>query len=1359
MNFFNRHLTLLYLAVLAFVFSFCEESKAQLHASDFCFTQLDVRDGLSENNVKSIVQDFRGFMWFGTKNGLNRYDGVNFKHYSVDDVTSGAGNHNVSALMEDSKHQLWVGTDKGVFIFNPDTELFSFFDLKAENADNSSKGQGRITDWISQIVTDKRGNIWIISPTEGAYKYNPTTGKMRQYTTESKSNNHHNMECICVTAKGDVWIGTSGSGLLRYDDKHDTMARIVKDSQGTSLADKNIFVLCEYGDRLAIGEHEDKLLAYDPKANLFSEISQQVNYKIIRSLLYDGNRLYVGTQAGLFVIADNGDEIQLRENAMQPGTLSDNIIYSLYQDRNKGLWLGTAFNGVNYMPHQGVMFRNYLPLRGENTLTSRSLREMCADKLGRVWIGSEEGTLQIYNHGKFTSVPVPTYKGGMNRLGLMADGDYVWSGIFKNGIDIINIHTFALTHYTPAELGLGHEGSVYAILRDSHGNVWIGTGNGLCKKRADSMVFDHVKSLENLFVQDVVEDNQGKLWIATMGGGLFHYDPATDSSTHYTTTDGNLPSNSISSITIAPDGTLWLATDRGGIAQINATTGEVHAYSLGAGLPDDVAYRILIDHKGNLWFGTNQGLVRFNHTTGNVTTYRNTNGLAGNQYNYKSALITSDGEMLFGGVSGLVAYRPAESETDATNQKVYITNIRVDDQEIRPEVGGIIETNILSAQSITLPHDMSNLAFDVSSLNLGGVEHDSYEYRMEGVDKDWMNSPGGKSIFYSHLQPGTYKLHVRVKGNTDDGTTLTVVVRSPWYATTLAQIIYLLLILAMAWMLYRCHQKRQARLMHMREQRCREAKDREVLSAKINFFTDVTHEIRTPLALINGAVENLFTISATSSEHNTEEQKNLNAISKNTNRLLNLVNQLLDLRKLRMNTMTLYFTRVDICQMVRDMVERFEPAVAHENKTITLTTSHPSIVMPIDQEAVTKTISNLLNNARKYSESWIKVSIDLIDDHLTVTIDNDGPQIPASKADIIFTPFERLESSVTTSGSGIGLPLARSLAELHHGSLTLDTTAPCNRFVLTLPTTQDDVIELESNETPEEEAPAPLPTVETSAEMTEEELDNLLPTAAVKEYTVLVVEDNTDLRTMLREKFSRHYNVLTAQNGQEGLDTMRAQHVDIVVSDIRMPVMDGLKMTEILKSDIEINHIPIVLLTARTTMPNRLEGLRAGADAYIEKPFSTVHMLQQVATLLENRKRERASFLHKPYLPVQNSSVNKQEEEFLQRMTAHILEHVSEPEFNVERLAQDMCMSRSSLHRKIKDTCDLTPIDFIRLIRLKKAAELIREKNYRTTEVCEMVGITSPSYFIKLFSKQFGMTPKEFADAGKKKNADKAKED
>ena len=1300
----------------------------------YYFTHLDNRSGLSENCVKSIVQDHWGFVWLGTKNGLDRYDGRQLKYYDVTDPATGRGNHNISALCEADDGRLWVGTDKGVFVFDPVSETFASLDAVSQDGK-------QVRNWIAQIVMGPGGSLWIVSPGEGVFRYDPQGQALRRYSTRRPADDAtYDPQCLCIRPDGSVWIGTAGQGLFLLDE---STGRMTQSTDG--LLGQNIYTMANYGEWLLVGEHEGQLKKFNPRTGQVAVVNAvSVHYKIIRAIDFDGTDIFVATQDGLYIVNEaQHTEWRLHENGNVPNTLSDNMLYTLHRDRQGGLWIGTMQSGVNYMPPRGLHFYSYVPTGQPGALSNKHIREMQRDGQGNIWIATEEGNINVFHPDRqqFEVLNTPRYKGGTNRLALMVDGDHVWSGLFKNGLDIVSVATRQMIHYSPEQLGLKGEGSVYALCKDSEGCVWLGTGKGVYIMSGD-MRFNAVTAIPEAFVQDIVQDRQGDIWVTTIGSGVFRHNIRTGRTRQYLSGEGSVSSNDVSSVTLDHAGRLWFATDRGGICTYDPQADQWRSWSRPDGLPDDVTYKVLEDSLHRLWFGTNHGLVCGSLDDEVVYVYPNTSGLPGNQYNYKSATQGADGMFYFGGTQGLVVFDPMLAGKERQG-RVLITNLRVDHQDILPRKGGILESNIVEAEKILLPYDFSNLSLCVSSLNYRGVESDCYEYLLDGFDDKWtLVRDGDDDISFSRLQPGRYTFRVRPAGGGEE-TRLLIVVDHPWWSSPAMTLVYVLLLALVAYQAYRLLQQRQRRRDQERQQRFVEEKDKELLQSKISFFTDITHEIRTPLTLINGSVENL--------EETQDEEvraKNIRAIGKNTKRLLNLINQLLDFRKVESNSLNLSFTNIDLVQLMTGLVERFEPTISRMKKTISLDMEDDDVTLQADREALTKMLSNLLNNARKYSETFIQVQVAVVadsaaagqDQQVRITITNDGPKVPVAKAEEIFKPFIQLDSSHAQPGSGLGLPMARSMAEMHGGSLVVNTQSEYNQFVLTLPLKQEHVIEREELRTENEELATVVPSAEGDGGNR-----HITAHSSQKEYTVLVVEDNEEVMQMVVDALSPHYLTLTAKNGVQGLAKAHQEHIDLVLSDVMMPEMDGLEMCRRLKEDFETSHIPVVMLTAKQTLDNRLDGLRAGADAYIEKPFSFAHLLTQIDTLLQNRKRERESFVKRPYLPVQSSGISKVEEQFISKITELITKNIRQSEFNVEQLASEMCMSRSSLHRKIKEVSDMTPIDFIRLIRLKKAAELIREKGYRANEVCEMVGINSPSYFIKLFQKQFGMTPKEFA--------------
>lgn len=781
-------------------------------------------------------------------------------------------------------------------------------------------------------------------------------------------------------------------------------------------------------------------------------------------------------------------------------------------------------------------------------------------------------------------------------------------------------------------------------------------------------------------------------------------------------------------------GNIWLSTDRGGLCRYNMKEDNFTRFSVEEGMPDDVAYKVLEDDYGYLWFGTNRGLVRFNPDTKDIRVFTVNDGLCGNQFNYKSAVKGSDGKFYFGSIEGLISFNPNIKEQTTDVPPIYITRFSIFNEEVTVRTpDSPLKQSIIETDKIVLPYNKANISFDIAMLSYSTSQTNEYFYKLEPVDKQWISTRTGNSISYANLSPGKYVLHLRATTNGAKSETrqyakrsLTIVILPPWYASAWAYLIYTILAVCIftAWFYwYRKHKNEQ---FSEKQKLFETEKEKELNQNKVEFFTEIAHEIRTPLTLINGPLEIIQEMNIPNEQLN----KNLNVIAVNTKRLLNLASQLLDFQKMGANKLTLNYETVNVSQLLIETINRFEPTFTHQQKELKAEKIENGIIARIDKEAITKILSNLLNNALKYGNQNISVCLYKHDGKFSVSVSSDGTKIPKERAEQIFEPFyQSATRKKEKQGVGIGLALARSLALLHKGTLMLDTEQNDNTFVLTVPVNMENTMDSVN----EQLGPADIPLNDTtSAEKNP------------KGKVILIVEDEESIRDFMKERLSQLFIVETASNGQEALSVIQKEHIDLIISDVMMPVMNGYEFCAAVKSDINLSHIPIIFLTAKNDIDSKVKGLKVGAEAYIEKPFSYDYLKAQILSLLNNRQKEREAFSKRPFFPVQNMQMSKEDEEFMNKVIEVIYANLKDETFNVERMAEELCLSRSSLLRKIKTLFNLSPIDFIRLIRLKKAAELIQEGQYRVGEICYMVGFSSHSYFSKLFCKQFGMTPKDF---------------
>lgn len=1302
--------------------------------SNYCFVKIDSDNGLSQNNVKAIVQDSYGFMWFGTQDKLNRYDGATIKVFECKDPVSKRSNNNISVLFEDKTKKLWVGTDKGIFIFNPVLEHFTFFG-------NETSDHVKIEDWVADIQSDLYNNIWIVIPNQGLFRYHTVTNKLYRYPIgSSKHPNEGTPQCLCMEEGGRVWIGTNGGGVYLYNPSKDTFTQYLGDQNGSTLKNENIFTMCDYGEELIIGIHEGKLRKMNKLKNTLVDVDAPVHYKIIRKVICINDEIWVGTQDGLYVINEKLNTYShFYEDPMFSGSLSNNQLDEIYKDRENGIWVSTNFGGVNYLPNRGINFECHVPLSKGKTISSKRIRELKEDKQGNIWIATEDNGLNIYNPktDAFNQIgrdigPRPSY---YNILGLLLDDNQVWVGYFKNGMDIIQLPQFSVKHYSGKDLNLD-EPSVYALCEDRFGKIWLGNAWGVLTGDKKQKKFTRQEQFGFSYIYDIVEDSEGYIWVATMGNGVFKYDQNTGKTEHFlkkAEDTNSLSSNSVSSITESSTGEIWFSTDRGGICRYNKVTRRFTTFSTKDGLPNDFSYKILEDKNHNLWFGTNKGLVKFNPKTKKVKVFTKKDGLPGNIFNYNSALVSSTGKFYFGGLDGMIAFDPYHIKENTFVPPVFITKMTIFNDEIDSwSKNTPLQKSIIHTQKIILRHDQSNIGFEFVALSFTSPSANRYAYKMDNIDKDWIYTNNNHSVSYAKLPPGNYTF--RVKGCNNDGlwnekgACLEIEILPPWWLSKIAQIIYFLLIIfaLYSWMAW---YKKKSERKHAEKQKLFEIeKEKELYSSKVEFFTEIAHEIRTPVTLINGPLESMLEMEIKDSEI----KKNLDIMSRNTNELLVLINQLLDFRKVDGNKFILSFSTTNITDFLKNSYSKFEPLAIQQNKKIHLHLPIADISAAVDQSALTKILNNLFSNAIRYSNQVIEVSIKQEKSFVVIRLRNDGALIPNEMAEKIFDPFYQMgKNKNASSSSGIGLSLARSLAELHHGSLYFKEDEGYNCFVQKLPLEQTGVEEY-------------VPENDNIIEENDKQQDK------IHSEIVLVVEDNQELLTFLSNRLLAHFAVEKASNGVEAMKILEEKMIDLVLTDVMMPEMNGFELCQTIKTNLEYSHIPVVLLTAKNDQNSKIKGLQMGADAYVEKPFSFNYLIVQLTNLLNNRRREKHAFTHKPFLSVQQMGINKANVEFMNRAIEIINENITDTEFNVESLGEVIFMSRSNLHRKIKAVSGLSPTDFIRLIRLKKAAEYLQSGKYRVNEISTMVGFSSASYFIKLFQRQFGVTPKEF-----EKNPDK----
>lgn len=1290
----------------------------------YYFKTLDIKDGLSQNTVNAILQDRQGFMWFGTKDGLNRFDGLSFRIFKKED--SDLGNNFITALHEDKEGYIWIGTDAGVYVYSPVLERFTAFDRVSDTGDMISRA-------VTRIESDENNNIWISVDYQGLFCFDRSRDKL----INCLHRDEHKNQWANVTR---FWFGDNSCWVSLYDDNlyytKDNFKTFLpfRDSDGKEPFKDDII-----NTRIA-GPHN---CWYIGSSNGLTEINlttgrvrRLLDY-YVRDLGFKSDKeLWVGTESGLYIYdLEKGETAHLTvSDGNDSYALADNAIYSICRDKEGGMWIGSYFGGVNYYPRQWTYFEKFYP-RDDIKNFGRRVREFCESNDGTVWIGTEDKGLFHFDpaSGKIEKFPHPV--GYQNIHGLCLDGDYLWVGTFSGGLSRIDLLTKQVKHYRKGIRSNSLDANnVFSVYKTASGTLWIGTTSGLLRYNRHTDDFTRIPELANVFVYKILEDFNGNLWLATYSNGVFRYDVSRKEWKNFVfrkNDPASLPYDKVISIYEDSRKRLWFMTQGAGFCRFNPKEENFTRYDMSNGFPANIVYRMVEDNRENLWLTTNNGLVCFNPDTGDKRVYTTANGLLSNQFNYQSGYKDKKGRIYLGSINGFIIFDPSTFVENTFVPPVVITDFFLFNKRVPVSAeGSPLKKSIIFSEEVELESDRNSFSLHAAALGYQAPEMNRLVYKLEGFDKEWYSVGRNSVINYSNLPYGTYTF--RLRGSNSDGQwneterVLKIRILPPFYLSGRAYFVYVLLgILSVVGVV--CYFKRRNEQKHRQVmERFEREKERELYTAKIDFFTNVAHEIRTPLTLIKSPLENVLT----SQNVSADIRDDLEIMNLNTTRLLDLVNQLLDFRKTETRGFRLNFVECNIGDMLQQTYTRFTP-LARQKELDFLIEHSESICASADREALTKIVSNLFTNAVKYADTYIHVRLWAEDTRWFLSVCNDGNVIPPEMREEVFKPFVQYKDGFSrkVSGTGIGLALARSLAELHEGTLTMDDSQTHNCFILSLPVKHEHTIAISKSEAkPAEEAKE-----EESGQLQQE-----------RRHAVLIVEDNPEMLAFVVKQLSSVYQIRTATNGAEALKVLEEHTVNLIVSDIMMPEMDGLELCDRIKSDLNYSHIPIVLLTAKTTLQSKIDGLKSGADAYIEKPFSVEYLKVCAANLLSNREKLHAAFAHSPFIQTNSMAVTKADEAFLKTLNEVIVANMQNPDFCLDDMAGLLNMSRSSLNRKIKGVLDMTPNDYIRLERLKKAARLLKEGECKVNEVCYMVGFNTPSYFTKCFQKQFGILPKDF---------------
>lgn len=1012
------------------------------YCQPYYFSHYQVENGLSNNAVMCSMQDHHGFMWFGTRDGLNRFDGRSFKvfkHHPAD--TNSIGSNAITCLSQDKENAIWAGTEKGIYKYDEAKESFTQLKVAGDASIRNLKVRG--------------DEIWYIS-LYTLYRYNVKTGDRKTFIIDQE------VTAYCFLKDETLWITTSAGIVAKYDPGTDSFTQHNLFDQSPNSVSKWIESIFDTGTGiLLIGTSNAGLKTFNTETFVYKNIltfNQDQTEIIVREILaISDDEYWIASQSGIYILnLKTGVYKNLTREQNDPYSLSDNIVHTLCKDKEGGIWAGTYFGGINYYPRQYITFKKYFPFASKNSISGYAVREICNDNDGNIWIGTEDAGLNKFDpvKGTFDQIKSVSYS---NIHGLLVNGENVWVGTYLHGLDIINARSGKkVAHYNTGNSKLGSN-FIYSLYKTPTSQILVATDKGLYKYIVEENDFRLVPDVKKVFFRALYQDQDGTTWAGTYGDGLFYFNERTGKKGQFLNEPSNpfsLPGNLINKIYEDSKGVLWLATEAG-LAKFVKGTNRFEKVSTEDGLPSNVIYSMQEDSKGFLWISTSKGLVSYSPLTEEMKVYTKSHGLLTDQFNYNSGYKDKKGQLFFGSVKGLVSFYPDSIREYDYAPPVFLTGFQLNNEELTiNNEGSPLENSITFTRKINLSYDQSTFSIDFAALTFTSPNTVNYVYKMEGLDEKWTRLQTNRKIYFTELKPGEYTFMVSAivgaTGKPGEPATLIIKIFPPAWKTWWAYTIYLVTIISIALLVIRHFYNRAKEKNKAAWERLEFEKERENYKDKIQFFTNVAHEIRTPLTLIKGPMENIME----KADQIPLIRSSLEIMNKNTDKLLHLSGQLLDFRKVEMNGFRLNLSREDISELLREQHQSFSVIAKQHN--ITLSLDCPKFLHAyIDLEAFNKILSNLWDNAVKYAQSTVFVSLtsnDLENKQYTITFKNDGYLVPIEMKDEIFMSFYRAKETAKLPGTGIGLTLSRSLAELHAGTLELCLPEKnMNTFKLRLP--------------------------------------------------------------------------------------------------------------------------------------------------------------------------------------------------------------------------------------------------------------------------------------------------------------------
>ena len=1363
------------------------------------FRHLTAKEGFTSATVNTIYKDSQGFLWLGAFDGLYRYDGYNFKAFRHDpsDFTT-LSNNSIYRIFEDRDSALWIGTMwSGLNKYNRINDRFKRYYPNPDTTSSDVNG-------ILSIYQDTDGILWVCTPTGGLHQYIDSTDCFLSYKYDIVNNENlkNFVQCMYEDSKGNFWTGTR-NGLFIFDrleKKYETpgflnnVAEMEYFNRGEKYDDANDiidklpdFQSCRYTDIFQDDQGiywfatSKGLLKYDPDPNKLTvfenqpgepaSLSSSALIKIVEDPKDSNGNLWISSYWGLNQFhKETGMNTQYFHDPVNPQSLAYSLIYGMYLDDDDLLWIGNENSGVSVLNLRNAHFEYYQIVSDdqytENLLTATSF---CKDRYGFTWVGTNKGGLFRYDDNmnlaeRYLFQSSEIYCQNCNHIYSIyetADGIIMVGTLHSLFIyDRIN-NEFKQCTLISNDIPLKRS-RINTIFRDSFGWCWAGTT--LIKKGLffqshptdNPLNFHQITQdpLNHTDIRDFYEDKEGVMWVATNGSGIFLLKPGNRDILAFEKFDKKGAETLINTLSIHCDqnGVLWFGGFHG-LTRYSPLDDSLYHFNSKNGLKADAIYDIVSDGEF-LWFSSDKGLIRFNPEApaeNRAKIMQLSDGIPFEDIYTYDIYRSEDGMIHVGGKrgsgKGFFRFHPDNIQENQHIPPVVITNFLVNNKHI------LLDSSITYKKHIVLNHYENYFSFEFAALDYVDPKSNQYSYQLEGMDESWVLSGNRNYANYTNIPPGYYTFNIRGSNNdgvwNETGAGISITILPPFWKTWWAYALYMLSVLVLIYLIVRFYLRRQRLLYNLKVEQIQKEKLQELDRMKSRFFANISHEFRTPLTLILGPIK-----KALSKIKEDDIKHDLILIRRNARRLENLINQLLDLSKLESGKLKLKAREDDIVIFVKNHVQLFESVAKEKRIELRFSADEKIIFLHFDPDKMGKIIVNLVSNAFKYTPENGRIEVSITEElsNVAISITDTGPGIPPDKIQYIFDRFYQADETYNKDqeGTGIGLALTKELVELHHGDIKIESKAgKGTMFRVLLPLGSEHFKDDEIDSSLTVDGRIPLDWSPVLADGPDSKPMGGISEASLEtdpRPVLLVVEDNNDLRKYIRDCLIESYQVVEAMNGLDGLDKAIEMIPDLVVSDVMMPEMDGYELCEKLKTNECTSHIPVILLTARASMESRIEGLETGADDFITKPFDVEELQVRIKNLILQRSKLKEIILRNigAIGQLTDRGLSSVDQKFLKKAVEVVENNISDAEFSVVTFAENMSLSRVQLHRKLRALVEQPASDFIRTIRLNRAALLLREKAGNIAEIAYDVGFTNPSYFSECFRKQFGKLPSEY---------------